>query len=363
MIPSIDRGQIDIGHICPLMAEQARDLIFGIQRAFALLDQGGVNFRCVGVTQPVERHGTVRVGILNLSSVIADELLQTIHGVIRIHIVWNEQFMASFRACQLLPEGDGNRLVDGNSANFAAFALDRNGTFAKSVFCRGGVQTETFVEPQAGITGQVKCQDVIIAILCQGLPEHSIEFFLAPGTVDVAEAAALKLYSQLIVGGQGVLCVADLIMEKADGGQVGFDGAGGFAVLLHSEDVGGQVLAADVGKFLQVELISQEVAEALHGFVVPPFGLKASLTVVLGKFIQLVEQGLIVAFGSGMHSHRYLPFDVEPHMDAVHPLATFVVSACFPDADQKKTWSKSTEPLVAQGLQRLDIPSDRNCLF
>lgn len=325
------------------MAQQAGDLVFGIQRALALLDQGGVGFCSEGVAQPVERH-TVRVGILNLSSVIADELLQTIHGVIRIHIVWNEQFMAPFCVCQLLPKGDGNGLVDGDSANFAALTLDGDGVFTKGIFCCGGVQPETFVEPQAGVAGQIERQDVIVAILCQGLAQHAVELLLTPGAVHTAEAAALQLYGQLIVGWQGVLGIADFVMEKADCGQVGFDGAGGFAVLLHSEDVGGQMLAADVGKFLQVVLVSQEKAEASHSFIVTPFGLDTALTIMPGKLVQLIKQGLNIACGVGIFLSIWKPIWTQYTRWQYSS-----VSACFPDDVRKRRVELRTKSLAAQG--------------
>lgn len=41
-------------------------------------------------------------------------------------------------------------------------------------------------------------------------------------------------------------------MEEADGGQVGLDGAGRLAILLHLEDIGGEVPAADVLQLLQM---------------------------------------------------------------------------------------------------------------
>ena len=96
--------------------------------------------------------------------------------------------------------------------------FDGNGIFTQSVFRSSVVQTKAFVDPQAGIACQVEGQNVIIAIFSQGPAQHTVELLLAPGAIHTAEAAALQLHSQLIVRGEGVLCVAVLVVEKADGG-------------------------------------------------------------------------------------------------------------------------------------------------
>ena len=92
-------------------------------------------------------------------------------------------------------------------------------------------------------------------------------------------------------------------MEKADGGEVGLDGAGRFAILLHPEDVGGQMLAADIGQLLEAIFICQISAEAFHGLIVPAFGTEAALTIMLCQLVQLVYKSQKNPLVLNFHSH------------------------------------------------------------
>lgn len=73
------------------------------------------------------------------------------------------------------------------------------------------------------------------------------------------------------------------------------DGDGGFAVLLHPEDIAGQMLAADVLQLLETKLVRQIRAEPLHGFVIAFLGTEAALPVMPGQLIQLAYQEQINA--------------------------------------------------------------------
>ena len=74
-------------------------------------------------------------------------------------------------------------------------------------------------------------------------------------------------------------------MEEADGGEVGLDGAGGFALLLQIEDVAHQMLAADVLQLLQMVVSCEVGAETLDCFVVAVFRAEAALPVVAGQLV------------------------------------------------------------------------------
>lgn len=76
-------------------------------------------------------------------------------------------------------------------------------------------------------------------------------------------------------------------MEKADGRQIGLDGGGGLIPFLHIEHVGGEVLATDVGQFLQAIVVRQEPAKPFHGLIVSLLGAETALTVVPGGLVQL----------------------------------------------------------------------------
>ena len=84
-------------------------------------------------------------------------------------------------------------------------------------------------------------------------------------------------------------------MEEPDSRQVGLNGGGGLAALLHMEDITGQVLAADILQLLQMILVCQERAEPLARLIVALFGAVTALAVVAGQFVQLAHQGLIEA--------------------------------------------------------------------
>ena len=92
-------------------------------------------------------------------------------------------------------------------------------------------------------------------------------------------------------------------MEKADGGEVGLDGAGGLSVLLHPENIGGQMLAADIGQILEPVFVSQISAEAFHGLIVPIFCAETALTVMPSQLIQLGNKCLKNALVLNFHRH------------------------------------------------------------
>ena len=92
-------------------------------------------------------------------------------------------------------------------------------------------------------------------------------------------------------------------MEEADGRKIGLDGAGRLAVLLHPEDIGGQMLAADIGQFLEVVLICQISAETLHSLIIPIFRAEAALSIMPRQLVQLAYKRQKNALVLNSHSH------------------------------------------------------------
>ena len=105
--------------------------------------------------QAVESHGTSRAFILDLRPLCKDEALQMTDRLVGGHIVRHQQLAAPLRAFQLFPQSNGNRPVDRDCPDFAAFALDGNGIFPQGLFSCGGVDTEALMDAQARIPGQV----------------------------------------------------------------------------------------------------------------------------------------------------------------------------------------------------------------
>ena len=85
-------------------------------------------------------------------------------------------------------------------------------------------------------------------------------------------------------------------MEKANGGEVGLDGAGGLALLLQIEDIAHQMLAADVLQLLQMVVDSEVGAETLDRLVVAVFRAEAALSVVASQLVQPGNEGVVNAF-------------------------------------------------------------------
>ena len=84
-------------------------------------------------------------------------------------------------------------------------------------------------------------------------------------------------------------------MEESDSGKVGLDGAGRLAILLHLEDIGGEVPAADVLQLLQMVVDSEVGAEPFDRLIVAVFRTEAALPVVPGQLAQLGNEGVVNA--------------------------------------------------------------------
>lgn len=119
-----------------------------------------------------------------------------------------------------------------------------------------------------------------------------------------------------------------LIVEKSDGREVGFDGAGRLALRLQIEDVAYQMLAADVLQLLQVVVDSEVGAEPLDRLIVAILRAEAALTVVARQLVQLGNEGVVNAFCSHIEKAPYIQNCVQ--LGALHPLARRAVSGASP---------------------------------
>lgn len=133
------RGQVDVGHIGPLVAQQPGHGEVGAQGAPAAVNQFPVLLRRIGVAKPVKRQGPVGTWIPHLVPVFHDEELQQVDGPVRVHIVGHQQFLAPERAVRLFPHGDGDLFVDRNGADLTTLALDGDGVFPEGLLLHGGV--------------------------------------------------------------------------------------------------------------------------------------------------------------------------------------------------------------------------------
>ena len=257
-----------------------------VQIAHTAVYQFPILLRGIGVPEPVEGQGLALVGVLDGSPIRHDKKLKTVDSPIRGHIIRYQQFVSTHRVRKLFFHGNGDLLVDRDSADLAALALDRNGIFPQRIFRNGRVDSETLMDAKTGIAGQIQGQNVIIPIFCQCSAQHAVEFFRAPSTIILSESAALQDDPQLMIAGEPVLAVR-LVMEEADGRQICFDGAGRLARILHVDYVADQMLPTDVGKFLQMILIRKVGAEPLLSFIIPTLRMIAALPVVPGNTIQL----------------------------------------------------------------------------
>ena len=105
------------------------------------------------------------------------------------------------------------------------------------------------------------------------------------------EATAFQGNAQCAVIRQRVFWAGHLIVEKADGGEVGLDGAGRLALRLQIEDIAHKMLAADVLQLLQVVVGGEVGAEPLDRLIVAVFRAEAALSVVPRQLVQLGNEG------------------------------------------------------------------------
>ena len=156
------RRQIDVGDVGPLMAQELRYGKVGRQFGHAIAHQLLIFLNGVSVTQAVKGQRAVVTLVLKLLPMIQQELLNAVGGVVGGHIVRYQQLVAPLRPGELLPQSDGDGVIDGDCADLAAFAFDGDGILAERVFRDGRVDAEALMDAQTGVSGQIKGQDVIV---------------------------------------------------------------------------------------------------------------------------------------------------------------------------------------------------------
>lgn len=117
-------------------------------------------------------------------------------------------------------------------------------------------------------------------------------------------------------------------MEKADGGEVGLDGAGRLALLLQIEDVAHQMLAADVLQLLQMVVGGELGTEPFDRLIVAVLRAEAALSVVPCQLVQLGNESNVNTFCG--HIKKAPCSRSRVQMDALHPLARRAVSGVSP---------------------------------
>ena len=95
-----------------------------------------------------------------------------------------------------------------------------------------------------------------------------------------------------------MLAVRKLVVEKADGGEVGLGGGCRAPVFLEELRIRENVLGRDVGNTLDVVDLCEKIAEAADGFFVSAAGLDTALSAVAEHALDLSEQVLIDGIGS-----------------------------------------------------------------
>ena len=202
------------------------------------------------------------------------------------------------------------------------------GIFTQGTLRRSGVYTETLVDAQTGIASQIQGEDVVLPLLRHGAANQLAELRVRPCTILLSKAAVLQGNAQLFIARQRITRLRHLIVEKANGGEVGFDGAGGFALRLQIEDVAHQMLAADVLQLLQMVVGGEVGTEPFDRLVVAIFRAKAALSVVPCQLVQLGDEGVVNAFCG--HIKKAPCNRSRVQMGALHPLARRSVSGVSP---------------------------------
>ena len=79
---------------------------------------------------------------------------------------------------------------------------------------------------QAGVTSQIQGEDVVLPLLRHGAANQLAELRVRPCAILLPEAAAFQGNAQLFIARQRITGLRHLVVEKANGGEVGLDGAG-----------------------------------------------------------------------------------------------------------------------------------------
>lgn len=184
-------------------------------------------------------------------TVAEDELLHAADSPVGGNAIRHQQLVAAFRFLQQPLQHHGNTVVlDGNNTHLTALALYGEGVFPQRTLRCGGVHAEELMDTQTGVACQIQGEDVVLPLLRHGAANQLAELRVRPCAILLSEAAAFQGDAQFFVVRQRVFWVGHLVVEKSDGGEVGFDGAGGLALRLQIENIAHQMLAAEVLQLL-----------------------------------------------------------------------------------------------------------------
>ena len=226
----------------------------------------------------------------------------------------------------------GNAVIlNGNDTDFAALALYGEGVFAQRTLRHSGVHAEALMNAQTGIASQIQGEDVVLPLLRHGAADQLAELRVRPCTILLPKAAALQGNAQLFIARQRVAGMGHLVMEEADGGEVGLDGAGRLALLLQIENIAHQMLATDILQLLQMVVNSKIGAEPFDRLIVAILRAEAALPVVPGQLVQLGNEGVVNAFCGHIEKAPYIQNCVQ--LGALHPLARRAVSGASPQKE------------------------------
>ena len=228
------------------MPQQTGHGEMGVQGRHAAVNERRALFGGVGVPQSMEGKAPVRCGrVADGVAVAEDELLHAVDGTVGGDAVRHQQLVAAFRFVQQpLQHHRDTVILNGNDTDFTALAFHGEGVFAQRTLRRSGVHTETLVDAQTGIASQIQGEDVVLPLLRHGAANQLAELRVRPCAILLPKEAALQRNAQLFITWQRVTGMGHLIMEEADGGKVGFDGAGGLALHLQIENIAHQMLAS-----------------------------------------------------------------------------------------------------------------------
>lgn len=183
------------------MAQKLRDTQTGAERTHAAIDQFLVGPGGETVAQAVVGHGAGGTFILDLRSHLIDVLLEPGNGDVGGHAVRDKQLVSPGRDCQQLFQFDGNALVDRDSADLAALALDCDGVFPEGLFRRGCINAEALMDAQSGVPGQAGDGGVILMAVRHTVCQKSVKLWDTPGAVYPTKPPALQPHRQFVVRG------------------------------------------------------------------------------------------------------------------------------------------------------------------
>ena len=270
------------------MSQQAGHLPASGVLVHSLLAVGKILLGRVCMAQAVAGQRTMSVSDLHGVRVPVEEALEAVDRKVGRSSIRDKQLMPTRRLPQHGFQFELRGAGQGNGADFAALAFDRQLPRFDCPLSGRGVQSENLVDAQPAVPRQTNCGSVVLAAFAPRLADHAVDLFIAPCAVDFAERAPFQIEHR--IGRQlGVLAARQLVVEKSDGGEVSFDGGRRTAIFLEELRIRENVLGRDVGHALHMINFREEVAEAADGFLVPAAGLDTALAAVAEHALDLGE--------------------------------------------------------------------------